>query len=60
MKYPHSNQHKKYTVTVLKPSNRGRNKRGIAAHKPDKARTKRAKRQSTGGLPPVLARSRYG
>lgn len=32
-------------VTTGRPVNKGRNARGIAAHKPDKSRTRRAKRQ---------------
>lgn len=33
-------------VTQGRPINKGRNARGIAAHKPDKIRTRRAKRQN--------------
>lgn len=57
MKYPHSNQHKKYTVTVLKPSTRGKNKRGVCLHKAEKPHTKKAKRQYTGGDVPQFRTS---
>lgn len=33
-------------VTQGRPVNKGRNARGIAAHKPDKSRTRKAKRQN--------------
>lgn len=35
-----------YTTTVLSPSNRNRNKRGLALHRPDTSHTRRAKRQN--------------
>lgn len=34
-------------VTTLRPSTKGSNARGIAAHKPDKSYTRKAKRQNT-------------
>lgn len=37
-------------VTKGRDSNRGRNKVGIAAHKPDKSHTRKAKRQNTASL----------
>jgi hypothetical protein len=43
---------KRFKTTTLKPSNKNRDKRGLCLHKPDKPRTKRAKRQFTGGMPP--------
>lgn len=44
-------------VTTLRPSTRGRNKVGVAAHKPDKPHTRKAKRQNPpqGGPKPVTA-----
>lgn len=48
-----------YTTTVLRPSNRGRHKRGITLSKPDKIRTRRAKRQNPSimGSTPYLRKS---
>jgi hypothetical protein len=46
---------KSYTVVTANPRNKGRNARGTCLHKPDKVRTKRAKRQNkdsrTGNVP---------
>lgn len=36
-----------YTTTVLRPSNRNRNKRGLSLSRPDKIRTRRPKRQNS-------------
>lgn len=39
-----------FTTVVLPESRRGRNKRGIAAHKPARSYTRKAKRQNTASL----------
>jgi uncharacterized OB-fold protein len=44
---------KKYTVTELRPSRKGANATGTCLHKPDKVRTKRAKRQNADKLASV-------
>jgi hypothetical protein len=43
----------------LPPSNRGRNARGLALHRPTKG-AKHAKRQHVGGNQPTLAATRWG
>lgn len=50
---------KGYKVIKGKDVRKGSNARGVCLHKPDKVRTKRAKRQNTGGLPPVTASTRW-
>jgi hypothetical protein len=50
-KCPHCKKQKKYTVTVEPPRNKGRNARGTCLHKPDKIRTKRAKKQRIPNMP---------
>lgn len=49
----------KLKVTAGKPCMKGRNARGTCLHKADKSRTKKAKRQQTGGLPPSVASTRW-
>jgi hypothetical protein len=46
-------------VVKGKDVRKGSNARGTCLHKPDKPRTKRAKRQYTGGLPPVMAKTQW-
>lgn len=50
-----------YITTVLRPSNRGRNKRGLALHRPETAHTRKAKRQNPHvlGSRPDLVMSRW-
>lgn len=52
----------KYTTTVLRASNKGRNKVGLALHRPDKPHTRKAKRQNPHvlGSTPNLVMSRWG
>lgn len=47
----------KRKATVLRPSRKGMNATGIAAHKPDRSHTRKAKRQNrpTDGPRPVTA-----
>lgn len=47
----------KRKATVGRPVTKGANARGIAAHKPDRSRTRKAKRQTvpSGGPHPVTA-----
>ena len=48
-----------YTTTTLAASMKGRNKRGLTLSKPDRIRTRRAKRQNTNqlGSTPYLRKS---
>jgi hypothetical protein len=48
---------KRMKVTDGKPVRKGSNARGIAAHKPDRSRTRKAKRQNVGGNQPQPLRS---
>lgn len=52
----------KYTTTVLRPSNKGRNKVGLALHRPERPHTRRPKRQNPHvlGSSPELVMSRWG
>jgi hypothetical protein len=50
---------KNFKVTTGKNVTKGKNARGTCLHKPDKPRTKRPKRQSTGGLPPRTASTQW-
>jgi len=41
-----------FTITTLRPSRKGMNKRGLCSHKPTVSRTKKPKRQGTMGFAP--------
>lgn len=53
-KCPYCKVTKKYTVIEAAPRNKGRNARGTCLHKPDKIRTRRAKRQNLPEGPPQV------